>query len=161
VSDFSENTLVEQPAIALFEELGWETANCFHEFDQAGGSPLGRETKAEVVLVSRLRPVLEKLNPDIPAEAFDPAIEELIRDRSRMSMAQANREIYQLIKNGVRVKIPDADGDGDTTEIVKVIDWNDPANNDYFLPPSSGLPARCTPGALISLVSSMVFPWCL
>jgi type I restriction enzyme R subunit len=133
VSDFSENTLVEQPAIALFEELGWETANCFHEFDQAGGSPLGRETKAEVVLVSRLRPVLEKLNPDIPAEAFDPAIEELIRDRSRMSMAQANREIYQLIKNGVRVKIPDADGDGDTTEIVKVIDWNDPANNDYFL----------------------------
>lgn len=32
--DYSENTLVEQPAIALFEELGWETANFFHEFDQ-------------------------------------------------------------------------------------------------------------------------------
>ncbi|MBU4425370.1 MAG: type I restriction endonuclease subunit R, partial [Proteobacteria bacterium] len=128
-----ENTLVEQPAIVLFAELGWETANCFHEFDQGGGSPLGRETKAEVILVSRLRPVLEKLNPDLPAEAFDLAIEELIRDRSRMSMAQANSEIYRLIKNGIKVKIPDADGDGDTIEIVKVIDWNDPANNDYFL----------------------------
>ncbi len=133
MTDYSENTLVEKPAIALFEELGWETANCFHEFDQGGGSPLGRETRAEVVLVSRLRPVLEKLNPDLPAEAFDLAIEELIRDRSRMSMAQANREIYQLIKNGVKVKIPDAYGNGDTIEIVKVIDWNDPANNDYFL----------------------------
>ncbi|MBW2004162.1 MAG: type I restriction endonuclease subunit R [Deltaproteobacteria bacterium] len=133
MTDFSENTLVEQPAIALFEELGWETANCFHELGQGGGSPLGRETRAEVVLVSRLRPVLEKLNPDLPAEAFDLAIEELVRDRSRLSMAQANREIYQLIKNGIKVKIPDADGDGDTTEIVRVIDWNEPANNDYFL----------------------------
>ena len=133
MTDFSENTLVEQPAIALFAELEWETANCFHEFDQAGGSHLGRETKAEVVLISRLRPVLEKLNPDLPAEAFDLAIEELVRDRSRLSMAQANSEIYQLIKNGIKVKIPDADGDGDTTEIVRVIDWNESANNDYFL----------------------------
>ncbi|MCJ7771976.1 MAG: type I restriction endonuclease subunit R, partial [Desulfobacterales bacterium] len=75
----------------------------------------------------------EKLNPDLPAEAFDLAIEELVRDRSRLSMAQANSEIYRLIKNGIKVKIPDVDGNGDTIEIVKVIDWNDPANNDYFL----------------------------
>ncbi len=133
MADFSENTLLEQPAIVLFAELGWETANYFHEFDQAGGSPLGRETKAVVVLISRLRPVLEKLNPDLPAEVFDLAIEELVRDRSRLSMAQANSEIYRLIKNGIKVKIPDVDGNGDTIEIVKVIDWNDPANNDYFL----------------------------
>jgi len=131
--NYSENTLVEKPAIALFKELGWETANCFHEFDQGGGSPLGRETRTEVVLISRLRPVLEKLNPDLPAEAIDLATEELVRDRSRLSMEQANSEIYQLIKNGIKVKIPDADGDGDTIETVRVIDWNEPANNDYFL----------------------------
>jgi len=29
--DYSEDTLVEQPAIALFDELGYDTANCFHE----------------------------------------------------------------------------------------------------------------------------------
>ncbi len=147
MADYSENTLVEQPAIASFEELGWETANCFNEsfvdspsslYLLPGGEGkaeifLGRETRAEVVLVSRLRPALEKLNPNLPAEAFDLAIEELIRDRSRMSLAQANREICQLIKNSVKVKIPDAGGNGDTTEIVRVIDWNDPANNDYFL----------------------------
>ena len=56
--DFSENTLVEQPAIVLLAELGWETANCFREFDQVDGSPLRRKTRAEVVLVSRSRPVL-------------------------------------------------------------------------------------------------------
>ena len=30
-SDFSEDTLVEQPAIAPFNELGDDTANCFYE----------------------------------------------------------------------------------------------------------------------------------
>ena len=131
--DFSENALVEQPAIELFGQLGWETANCFHEFEQAGGSPLGRESKAEVVLVSRLRPALEQLNPDLPSEAYEQAIEELMRDRSRLSLAQANHKLYLLIKDGVKVKIPDADGDGETVETVRMIDWNEPGNNDFFL----------------------------
>jgi len=30
-TDFSEDTLVEQPATALFSELDYKTANCFHE----------------------------------------------------------------------------------------------------------------------------------
>jgi len=131
--NYSENALIEQPAIALFEGLGWEFANCFREFEQVGGSPLGRETKAEVVLVSRLRPALERLNPDYPAEAFEQAIEELTRDRSVMSLAQANREIYRLIKGGVKVKIRDPDGAGETVETVRVIDWSQPENNDFFL----------------------------
>ena len=29
--DYSENTLVEQPAIALFASLNWQTANLYHE----------------------------------------------------------------------------------------------------------------------------------
>jgi|GEM_PF-4704628 len=29
VNDYSEDNLVEQPAIALFAGLGWETENCF------------------------------------------------------------------------------------------------------------------------------------
>lgn len=87
MSDYSEDALVEQPAIALFAAMEWETANGFHEFDQAGSSLLGREAKSEVVLEGRLRPVLERLNPDLPAKAFDQAIEELIRDRSAMALA--------------------------------------------------------------------------
>ncbi len=132
--DYTENALIEHPAIELFEKLGWETADCFHEFSRPGGSPLGRETKGEVVLVkSRLRPALERLNPGLPHEAFDLAIEELTRDRSRLSLAHANREIYDLIKNGVRVYVPDPGGDGETVENVRLIDWDAPANNDFLL----------------------------
>ena len=39
---YTEGALVEQPAIALLAELGWETVNAYHEFDH-GASTLGRE----------------------------------------------------------------------------------------------------------------------
>jgi hypothetical protein len=43
-TDFSENALVEQPAIALFEELGWPSANCFYEKVGTTNSTLGQES---------------------------------------------------------------------------------------------------------------------
>ena len=130
--DYSESALVEQPAMELFGELGWETADCFHEFD-SGRSTLGRETPAEVVLIPRLRAALEKLNPGVSAEAVGLAIEELTRDRSVMSMTAANREIYQLLKDGVKVNLPSGEGYDEETEVVRIIDWKEPWNNDFFL----------------------------
>ncbi|MBI1928539.1 type I restriction endonuclease subunit R [Candidatus Poribacteria bacterium] len=129
---YSEDSLVEQPTIALFKALGWEVANGFHEFDRAGGSPFGRETKGEVVLVSRLRSALQRLNPKLPRDAIEAAIEELTRNRGAMSLVEANHEVYRLIKDGVKVKVADVDS-GDTIETVSVIDWNAPHNNDFFL----------------------------
>ena len=49
---YSEEVLLEQPAIALCAELGWQTANCAHETYGLGGS-LGRGTCAEVARASR------------------------------------------------------------------------------------------------------------
>lgn len=114
---YTEDALIDQPAIALFAELGWETVNAYHEFDH-GASTLGRETRAEVVPTARLRPVLERFNPDTSSEVIGQAIEELTRDRSRLSPVAANREIYQLLKNGVRIPVPDPGGDGETVEVV-------------------------------------------
>jgi type I restriction enzyme R subunit len=36
---------------------------------------------------------LERLNPPLPAQAINFAIDELARDRSAMSLAAANREV--------------------------------------------------------------------
>ena len=102
MNDYSEDSLVEQPAIDLFRERGWEIANCFYEKVGSNGT-LGRDTTSEVVLVPRLRSALVHLNPDLPSEAIELAIEELKRDRSVMSPANANREVYHLLKNGVKV----------------------------------------------------------
>ena len=129
---YTEDDLVEQPAIALLGELGWETVNAYDEFE-GGASTLGRETKAEVILTSRLRPALQKLNPDAQPEAIEFAVDELTRDRSRMSLAAANQEIYHLLKNGVRAKVSDPESDGETVEIVQLMDWDHPSNNDFLL----------------------------
>ncbi len=75
---YTEDQLVEQPAIGLFAELGWQvtgpapTAGVAGEPRDAG--LLGRETKGEVVLVPRLRAALEKLNPTLPPEAITAAV---------------------------------------------------------------------------------------
>jgi len=131
-TDYSEDYLIEQPAIGLFAELGWQTYHAFHEFETPGGSPLGREHKGEVVLLQRLRPALERLNPDLPPEAIAQAIEELTRDRSTTSLVEANRQIYRLLKEGVKVTLAGQE-EGPVVETVRVIDWDRPECNDYLL----------------------------
>lgn len=62
---YTEDELVEQPAIALFAELRWQAVSAMEEVFESS-STLGRETSGEVVLVPRLRAALEKLNSRLP-----------------------------------------------------------------------------------------------
>ncbi len=128
---FSEEQGIEQPTIELFQELGYETANCFSE-SFGINSTLGRENPGEVVLVPRLKQALEYFNPDLPSEAIILAIEELTKDRSALHPVLANKEIYQMLKDGVKVSFRNEEGE-EVVESAQVIDWNNPANNDYFL----------------------------
>lgn len=129
---FSEDALIEQPAIRLFKDgLGWQAVNAYDETYGENGS-LGREHRGEVVLVSRLRPALVKLNPDLPAVAIELAITEIIRDRSTLPLTAANQDVYKLIKDGVKVKFKDEQGKN-REETVRVLDWDKPAENDFLL----------------------------
>ena len=94
---YTEDQLVEQPAIGLFAELGWITVWALEEtfgapspgisatlsHPMGEGASLGRQTKGEVVLVSRLSRLgagLERLNPALPPDAITAAVDELTRD---------------------------------------------------------------------------------
>ena len=101
--DYTEDQLVEQPAIGLFAELGWQVAgpppNAGVAGEPADAGVLGRETKGEVVLVGRLRAALVKLNASrvghdaLPPEAIDAAIDELTRDRSAFAATGTENEL--------------------------------------------------------------------
>ena len=131
--NYTEDLLVEQPAIKLFTTLGWQTVSAMDEVYGPGGT-LSRETPGEVVLLPRLRATLTKLNPALPPEAIDTAVTVLTRDRSTMSLVAANQEVYELLKGGIAVSIPDPVGQGgQKTERVRVIDWETPAANDFLL----------------------------
>ena len=129
---YTEDSLVEQPAIQLFAELGWVTLVVSDEVLGAEGT-LGRETKSEVVLAARLRKVLAQLNPALPVEAINAAVDELSRDRSAMLPTAANRELWALMRDGVKVSVPELARGGLKVERVKVVDWDDPAANDFLL----------------------------
>jgi len=129
---YTEDQLVERPAIALFSALGWETVSAMEETFGPGGT-IGRETKGEVVLVNRLRMALAKFNPTLPREAINTAVDELTRDRSAMSTEAANREVYRLLKDGIPISVPDREHGGQKTERLRVIDWSSPEQNDFLL----------------------------
>src|SRR5665213_1827272 len=129
---YTEDQLVEQPAIALFSALGWQTVSAMEETFGADGT-LGREAKGDVVLTSRLRGALTRLNPALPPDAITAAVDELTRDRAAMSLEAANREIYMLLKDGIKVSVPDREHRGQKTERLRVMDWEQPTQNDFLL----------------------------
>ncbi len=60
---YDEDHLVEQPALIVFDVLGWwDTISATDELFSSNGT-LGRETKRDVVLVAQLRAALESLSP--------------------------------------------------------------------------------------------------
>lgn len=129
--DYGEDAAVEQPTIALFADLGWETVNLYHEW-ASGTSTEGRESEKQVVLEGRLRTVLERLNPELPAYAITQAVEEITFDRARMVPVNANHELWQLLREGVKVKVTNPRG-GQETKTARIIDWRNPEANDYLL----------------------------
>ncbi len=139
---FSEDALVQKPAVELFGGLGWETLDLQHEFEDdalAQGRTLHREKSEtegwyprEWWLPEKLRAALAKLNPDLDQDALDQAYREIIRSRIGLSLYNANREVMALLRDGVPVSTRTARGESET-KIARVIDWRDIEKNDFLL----------------------------
>lgn len=127
---YTEDQLVEQPALHVLAELGWQVMNARDEVLGANGT-LGRESKTDVVLWPMLIAALQRLNPHLPTQAIDSAGEILQRHRGGMHPVAANRELYTLLKEGVPVPITDARTGSNKVERVRVIDWQQPSNNTF------------------------------
>ena len=128
---YGEDQSVEQPAIKLFAELGWESVYAYDETLGPNGT-LGRDNRSEVFLTRRLRAAIERLNPATTNEAVEQAVTEITKPRTAMHYARANHEIHALLRNRVEVAVRQSDG---TTlpEKLTVIDWDNPENNDFLL----------------------------
>ncbi|MFH0819787.1 MAG: type I restriction endonuclease subunit R [bacterium] len=141
MSEFSEDKLIEQTAIKFFGELWSASAkatadkgaeNFVNAYSDEGDARLGRENQGQVVLMKYLKPALERFNPDVSTEGLNLAIDEIIKDRSAMSMVNANREVWQLLRDGVRVETENEKGE-QQTETVKIIDFENPKENHFML----------------------------
>ena len=135
---YTEDALVEQPAINLFSELNWDTVTCWDEvFGSLDDAHLadnhlffGRETRNDVVLFARLKAALLKLNHDVNSLVIQEAIDQIARDRSAMTAISANEEVYDLLTNGY-VYTTNAEDEEDC--VVQYIDWSNVSSNDFLL----------------------------
>jgi len=99
-----------QPASQLVGELGLVIVSATEDVLGPSGARR-RETNFEVVLIPRLPAALEQLNPVLAGDAINSASMSL-RDRLAMSLAAANREIWELLRDGVKVSVPDREHGG-------------------------------------------------
>lgn len=93
---------------------------------------LGRKSLKEVVLTERLKTQLQLLNKQIPESCIDYAVSELTKSRATMAPILANKEVYELIKNGVPVTYKKANG-REENEYVRIIDFSPSNENDFLL----------------------------
>jgi type I restriction enzyme, R subunit len=126
--EYTEDKLVEQTAVEVFkDELHYSNLNCFHEkFPET----LGRQTNSEVVLIDRLSKAIDLINENVTSEEKQQVIDEVIKDRSRLSLVKANQEVYKLIRSGVKIKLKT--GKQDDFKTIKIINLDDHSKNDYF-----------------------------
>ena len=127
----SEDGIVEQPALALLQELGWVHLNLMDEVP-GPANPTGRTRFQQAHLPARLRAALKRLNPTLPADALKQAEDMVTRDRSAMLPLNANREVLALLRDGVPVQVRNDQGGFDDLH-VRVIDWRNVAANDYVV----------------------------
>jgi len=83
----------------------------------------------EVVLKTRLRDALARLNPSLDETTIDEAIRRLLNS-SHVSLIKNNHTSHNYLVNGVPIDIVRPDGGHGVT--VRVIDFENPENNDWL-----------------------------
>ena len=127
VSTLTES-IVEDAALDWLAGLGWSVA---HGPDIAPDTlNAERADYGEVVLQRRLRDALERLNPELPVAALDDALRKLTRPEGA-TMEARNCAFHRMSVDGVTVEYHAADGTMRGAQ-VRVIDFDDPANNDWL-----------------------------
>lgn len=130
--NFISEDEIERAILAkLKTEFGYEILNCHTTAPEDLSDRSGRTDKRDVIFADRLRESLVRLNPDIPAPAIETALERLAHKRRAMSAINANRELDDLIRNGVQVDYENAEGEPDSAR-VRVIDFDDPRRNRFL-----------------------------
>lgn len=124
---FLNESHIEEADIQFFElMLGYKHKNAWEK------KLIGRESLKDVVLKEDLRTALIRLNHDLPKECLDKAIYELTKSRATLTPILANKEVYELIKNGVPVTFKNKTG-REENGYVKVIDFEDEMENDFLV----------------------------
>ncbi len=125
MSSINENA-IELFAIRLFERLGYEynSAKVVAAYAEA-------INKNSVLLINELYASLKRINPDLSDDVLTAAIDKLKNSNLADNLIENNKLFHQLLTEGISI---DSHANGETIgELVKVIDFSNPANNDFLV----------------------------
>ena len=123
---FTES-VVEQAALDWFRALGYDVVG---GPDMPPGPHALRESYADTIFPSVVRGALDRLNPNLPAEALDDAFRKLTHPEGA-TLEVRNRAFHRLAVDGVTVEYRD-DGGAIRGAQVQVLDFEQPSNNDWL-----------------------------
>lgn len=119
---------IESFSIELLQSLGWDY---IHGLAIAPGAEQSeRENFEQVVLIDRLRKSLSVINPQIPKEAQEQAIQKILRIYSP-ELIHNNEEFHNLLVE--KVKIPYQNDGYERSHEVALIDFENIQNNQFLV----------------------------
>ncbi len=118
---------IEQITLDIFREENGYTV--LYGPDLTEGDNKEREY-TEVALVERLRAAIDRLNPDIPADAREEACKRALRT-TFTTVIDNNEAFHCLLIDGVDVKYGIGDGKS-RTDKVWLVDFANPENNEFL-----------------------------
>jgi type I restriction enzyme R subunit len=128
IRTFTES-VVEEAALEWLEAKGW---TILHGPEIASGMPSAERCDPDfrdVILERRLRQALQRLNPNLPAEAIEFAMRKLAAVDGT-SLLERNRSAWKMIIDGVGVEYTRPDG-SIAGYPAALVDFDDPDNNDW------------------------------
>lgn len=129
---YTEDTLVQQTTAEYLEQaLGWESVYAYNTETFGPDGTLGRDSDKEVVLKRPLRAALRRLNPQLPESACEDALRQLAGASASQTLLAANREKYQLLRDGAQVTFRKENGER-VKQRVRVVDFTNPDNNHFL-----------------------------
>lgn len=89
----------------------------------------GRQSKKDCILPGVLKESLYRINPSIPKDKIDDVIKSLSQDFSETDLITTNYNLYKKIRNYIKVDTRAIDRDD--FDFVKLIDFDNPLNNNF------------------------------
>ncbi len=119
--------IIEEAAIKMLQALGWQYAHGKEISPE--GLFCERENFGQVVLFKRLEAAITRINSHVPLSAQQSALQKVQRIYSPDTIAN-NEAFHRMLVE--QVKVPYQENGYERSHEVALIDFENPANNDYL-----------------------------
>lgn len=118
---------IEEFALEELGKLGWGYAYG-PDISPEGSNP-ARSSFEDVVLADKLRSAVSKINPHIPADALEQAVQKVLRIYSP-DLLHNNETFHELLIE--KVRIPYQQDGFERSHEIALVDFDNPLNNDFL-----------------------------